>query len=388
MPTVVAVNTPNFSQFQGAVAVEVKRDIRAIMQEIKAMAAYAGTDWFYRYPVKNRRENRTDWIEGPSVKLANAVAAIYGNCRMAALPEFMADGVIIHAVFHDIEKGFVNVRPFVQKQGTGRIGGDDDSRRADMSMQIAISKATRNVIVNSLGYLTDFAFDEARNSLVKKIGERMDWYRTEIVERSAQYVTIDRIEALIGKPVREWLAPDIARIITMVTAIADGMASVDDTFPPLHKPTNKTAGDLDQFADNSSPPKTSPMQRGGEGDKAATPGPHAEGSLSSPQTESDTNVNTGDGSETASVDAPATAGVSADTKRELIDKVLAIATDKDLSIDQRQQALDMAQDDWHQALPNAPAFVRQCFQTAAAVAKGEMKVDAARKYLTSMGGKS
>jgi hypothetical protein len=38
---------------------------------------------------------------------------------------------------------------------------------------------------------------------------------------------------VIGRPAKDWLAPDIARVLAMMRAIADGMASADDSFPPL-----------------------------------------------------------------------------------------------------------------------------------------------------------
>ncbi|HMF27593.1 MAG TPA: hypothetical protein VKE42_02410, partial [Candidatus Cybelea sp.] len=31
----------------------------------------------------------------------------------------------------------------------------------------------------------------------------------------------------------DWLAPDIARIVAMIEAVNDGMATLDETFPPL-----------------------------------------------------------------------------------------------------------------------------------------------------------
>jgi hypothetical protein len=42
------------------------------------LAAAAGSDWFYRFPVK-KKDGGQDWIEGPSIKLANDIARIFGN---------------------------------------------------------------------------------------------------------------------------------------------------------------------------------------------------------------------------------------------------------------------------------------------------------------------
>src|SRR5215470_4372753 len=62
----------------GAQPVAVYRDEGRIMGKLKVLAAAAGTDWFYRYPVRKKIKNEEtgreewvqDWIEGPSIKLA------------------------------------------------------------------------------------------------------------------------------------------------------------------------------------------------------------------------------------------------------------------------------------------------------------------------------
>ena len=71
----------------GAQPVAVNRKEGEIFEKLRMLGAAAGTDWFYRYPVKKKVKNEktgqdewvTDWIEGPSIKLANDVARIFGN---------------------------------------------------------------------------------------------------------------------------------------------------------------------------------------------------------------------------------------------------------------------------------------------------------------------
>jgi hypothetical protein len=43
---------------------------------------------------------------------------------------------------------------------------------------------------------------------------------------------LHRVERTIGRPSKDWLAPDIARIVAMMRAVADGMTLVDEAFPP------------------------------------------------------------------------------------------------------------------------------------------------------------
>jgi hypothetical protein len=80
----------------------------------------------------------------------------------------------------------------------------------------------------------DFAFEEARNSLVEKIGKDLAGWRARTVEGIARIpVKLARVERVIGRHAKDWLAPQIAQVIAMMKSIADGMASVDDVFPPL-----------------------------------------------------------------------------------------------------------------------------------------------------------
>ena len=57
-------------------------------------------------------------------------------------------------------------------------------------------------------------------------------------------VAVTRVERVVGRPAKDWLAPDIAKIIAMMKSVADGMASVDEAFPPMEeaKPAPEAAG--------------------------------------------------------------------------------------------------------------------------------------------------
>ena len=58
----------------GAQKIAVPRDEPKILQKIKVLAAAAGDDWYYRWPVKNKKTGKTEWVEGASIKLANEVS--------------------------------------------------------------------------------------------------------------------------------------------------------------------------------------------------------------------------------------------------------------------------------------------------------------------------
>ena len=226
----------------GAKRVDVKRNDAEVIAKIKTHAAMAGTDWFYRFPVKKKGGGQ-DFITGPSVKLANAVARLYGNCQVDVRVVDNGSTWMIYAKFIDIETGFALVRPFQQDKGASRMGGigpEADARRLDIALQIGTSKATRNVICNALATFCDFAFDEAEKNLVGKIGQNMEAYRDRAVKWfGGRKIDLARVEAAVGRSAKDWLAPDLARIAAEVKAVEDGMATADETWPPPAAPEPK-----------------------------------------------------------------------------------------------------------------------------------------------------
>src|SRR5690348_10648809 len=76
----------------------VPRDEVKIWQQLSMLAAAAGSDWFYRFPVRSR-DGRQEWIEGPSIKLATAVARIVRN-NSTKIREFdVGDAWVFYAQF-------------------------------------------------------------------------------------------------------------------------------------------------------------------------------------------------------------------------------------------------------------------------------------------------
>jgi hypothetical protein len=217
----------------GAQHVAIQRDEKKILDRLKVLASAAGSDWYYRFPVKSK-SGATDYIEGASIKLANDLARIYGNCEVETRVTDLGDSWLIYARFTDYETGFVMTRPFQQRKSQRGIRATDD-RALDIAFQIGASKAIRNVVVNSLQTFADFAFEEARNAFVDKIGKSIEAYRERTLEGLAnKQIDVTRAERVVGRATKDWTAPDVARVIAMMRSIADGMTTIDETFPPLH----------------------------------------------------------------------------------------------------------------------------------------------------------
>jgi hypothetical protein len=139
---------------------------------------------------------------------------------------------VFYARFTDLETGFSMERAYRQRKSQGSLRGDAD-RQLDIAYQIGQSKAIRNVIVNSLQIWADYAFEQAQGSLVQKIGKDLEAWRQRTLEALARIpVEVHRVERVIGRTYKDWLATDIARIVAMGKAVSDGMATVDETFPP------------------------------------------------------------------------------------------------------------------------------------------------------------
>jgi hypothetical protein len=222
----------------GAQAVAVRRDERAVLQKLKTIGGAVGEEWFYRWPVTDKK-GKTTWIEGPSIKLANDLWRYYGNCDVTVAVEDKPENPfwIFHARFMDLESGAAMVRLFQQRKSQA-VFKTDAERARDIAFQIGQSKAIRNVVVNALQTLADYAFKAARDSLIEKVGKNLVVYRDKCATRLRELnVDLLRVEAVRGRKIGEWLAHDVAMTIGEIKAIGDGMATADEMWP-VETPAN------------------------------------------------------------------------------------------------------------------------------------------------------
>jgi hypothetical protein len=270
-----------FGDLITAQPVRVARNDAKILQKIDVWAGIAGERWFYRYPVKNRRTGRVDYIEGPSVKATNAVARLFGNCSVESRTVAL-DGKrdICYSRFGDLETGFSITKGQIVPR-TATLGGEDEERRQQIAHNIGQSKSQRNVTEAALGDFAQRAFLAAKASIVAKIGNNIEKARTRIVELLNELgqekgITnvVSRVEYVKARKVGEWLAPDIAGIHGEIEFIADGMASIDETWP-LPAPPEPRRSDESAVA---TPGAHSPPAPAAAGAAAASSLPSEEGS--------------------------------------------------------------------------------------------------------------
>lgn len=236
----------------GAQKVAVRRDEGSILQKIRAFASAAGDDWYYSWSTKNRDGSRGT-VEGASIDAALYVVRLYGNCDVDVRVQDFGDSWLYYARFTDFETGFRLMRAYQQRKSQN-TGMRDADRQADIVFQIGQSKAIRNVICNALRPFTDFAFTEAKGALVKKVGERLDYYRERVNVRLKELgVAADRVERIVGRPLDKWLAPDIAKVIAQLQAVSEGMAHTEDLWPAPETVAPPRPAEDEPAKDNAKP---------------------------------------------------------------------------------------------------------------------------------------
>lgn len=225
----VAINS--FGGVVTAQRVAVPRNHNAIIQKLKALCAMAGDGYVYSWPVKDRKNQREQIVEGPTIKLANDLARTYGNCQIDVRVQRDGDWLVIYARFTDLETGYSYTRPFQQRMNQD-TGMKDAERRMDMVFQIGVSKAIRNVVVNALSTFADFMVEEAKNNLIAKVQENPDkahGFIDKVLDRFE--IDVARVEAVIGRKRDKWTVRDLARVYQEMRGLVDGMTNADELYP-------------------------------------------------------------------------------------------------------------------------------------------------------------
>jgi hypothetical protein len=272
-------STPNLSVTQErslfgdivtAQPIKVARNEADILKRIDILAAGAGTRWFYRYPVKNRRKGTTDYIEGPTIKCTDAVLMRYKNAavesRTIALPGD-ARTYVCYSRFCDWENGVsITMGQLVPRSAT--LGGEDEERRVAIAHNVGQSKSRRNVCVAAMGEFVQRGFLAAKRSLIERIGRDIAKSRKVIGDELNKLDVpnlVARVEQVYARKQGDWLAADIASIYAELQGIADGMSSIDETWP-LPPPPEPSRRDETSAAAGSLP--NPPSSNGGPASSA------------------------------------------------------------------------------------------------------------------------
>ena len=250
--------------YQTAVRVQQPRNIEKIRVSVLKEADIAGDDFFYSWIVKTRKGPKT--IEGPSIGLAMCLAREWTNSAVDVRVEQEGMTDVFTTAFIDIERGFTVKRVFRQKR-TPAPGRYDADRWADMEFQKAQSKAIRNVVAGAMpSWLVKQAIETAKKAQLAQIGREGIAAASDKAEEflGSYGVSLERIEARVGKKKNLWTAQDILLLRGCANELNDGQARASELFPEIgeEKPTHGKAPEEE-------PPKTEDAPAGDATDEFA-----------------------------------------------------------------------------------------------------------------------
>lgn len=213
-----------------------ERQVTKIRQKIAEACAIYGETYVYSWPVRDRKTGNKQMIEGPTVKMANDVARIWGNnVTMICRVDDEGESWVFYGAFIDLETGFNYVRPFRQRkdQSLG-MPASERARETDIVFQIGASKAIRNAVVNALSGEIQYAIEQAKKALVtwvKNNLEKANEWITRMLERET--IDVKRVEAVMGRVREQWTERDLARVMAELRGVDEGYTRADDLFPRL-----------------------------------------------------------------------------------------------------------------------------------------------------------
>lgn len=227
---------------QISTAKKYPRSLAAFRQDALSMATSdkeVAASCFYK--LKRKGEDGPQFIEGPSVRLAEIVANAWGNLRYGArIIAENKDEVIAQGVAHDLEKNVFSTievsRRITRKDGT-RFGHD----MIQVTKNAACSIALRNAIFKTVPFTYAKAiYEKAKQTAVgtaKTLGER----RQEMLSQfSKMSVTKEQVVKFLEVPSIEDIG--LAEVETMIgvhTAIKNGDTTVDEQFKPDKPPADE-----------------------------------------------------------------------------------------------------------------------------------------------------
>ncbi len=239
------------TEYHTAIAVQKPRDLDRIIEALDKEAQYGGEDFYYSWPVKDKKTGKITIIEGCSIGAAMAIAREWTNCAVPIEVKETVDSFIFRASFVDIEKGFTVSRIYRHKK-TEAIGKYRAERWEDMEFQKAQSKAMRNVVLAAVPrWLSSRVLRNAKEAVASGIGrEGLDVAKDKAVSFLRGYgVEKEAIENVLGKKFADWTIEDMVKLRGMCRQILNQESHPQHLFPsietgketeePTHKENNK-----------------------------------------------------------------------------------------------------------------------------------------------------
>lgn len=215
--------------------VPLPRNPAQILAKLKTYCGAFGDTYVYSWEVNDRANGRKQIIEGGTIKLANDLVQLYGNCSVDCDVHETPTHIIFKAWFLDYESGTSVSRLFQQRkdQNTG-MNRKDSGRAADLIFQIGQSKAIRNVVLNALSSFANYAIEESKRGLVQKFNDagarEKAWAFIQRV-MDEHGIGMKQVEAVVGRREKEWSIRDLARVYQEMRGIHDGFLVAEEVYP-------------------------------------------------------------------------------------------------------------------------------------------------------------
>jgi hypothetical protein len=329
------------------------RDLALINEDVAAECVYALPGR------RNRDGTQSDPIVGPSIRFTEIMAYGWRNARIGArVIDETHDHVTAQGIVSDLETNVVTTfevrRRIVDSKGR-RYSADMINVTANAACSIAKRNAVLGAIPRALWQDIFNAVKAVAAGEVDMLAEKRE---KAIAEFARQGVGLDRLLAAIGVASREEIGVDqLATLRGILTAIKDGETTIAEAFPT---PTPNMASALDKFTASGHPPR--PDDPGHDGGQEGAAGVEA-----NPK-------------------PPASTAKTPADYHDAIDRMLKLATDKKVDVDDRAGNIASLQPVYADAFPDDPEFVKNLMITAIKVARSELTTAPARKYLEGLVG--
>ena len=189
----------------------------------------------YRRPVGKNRNGDEVFAEGMSIRMAEIVAATYGNLRVGTrLIESTPRYVVVQGVAHDLESNFLSTAE--DKEPTiDKYGKPYNERMRVVIEKAAAAKARRDAIFAVVPRASAKFLEKAAKDLLFGNASSITKWRTRIAEwvKTLGIDTARVWSALKVNGPDDLKQSEIEMLVGIKTALQNGDTSLDDAFPIL-----------------------------------------------------------------------------------------------------------------------------------------------------------
>lgn len=183
------------------------------------------------------------FAEGASIRLAEIVAAAYGNLRVASrIIEQTPRFVRCEGVAHDLEANYAGKSEVIEST-VKKDGQPYDERMRIVIAKACLAKAYRDAVFKVVPMALCKQVITAAKGVIDKTAAPLDERRKK-VQAWVATLKIDERRVLAALGVAGWPEVGVDQIVTITglrTAIKDGDTTIDEAFPMTVKPADMSA---------------------------------------------------------------------------------------------------------------------------------------------------